>query len=147
LREFPLPYRNAFGTGHRPYLALHVTAPTGRHGAVVGLIDSGADATSLPFGYAALMGYQPDQLEKREAGQAAGTMDIWVARVPCEAFVIGLPDVVFDLWPCFVDGGRSVLWGRRDFFRTFGVVFEESARTFALRAPEPQPRADTRGEQ
>ena len=55
-----LPYTDPFGTGSkRPYLVLHVTGPSGASGAIVGVVDSGADSTCLPFSYGSLMGYGP----------------------------------------------------------------------------------------
>lgn len=43
----------------RPILILHVTGPRGAKGDIAGLIDTGADGTVLPAGYAPLMGYTP----------------------------------------------------------------------------------------
>lgn len=58
-----LPYRDVFSNGARPYLALHVPGLNGAAGDIPGLIDSGADKTSLPSGFASLMGYTAAELE------------------------------------------------------------------------------------
>jgi len=130
---FNLPYRDAFGSGSRPYLALHVTGPSGANGTIIGLIDSGADSTSLPAGYASLMGYTGADLVPSEAGHAGGgSVNVLVAQVPAPAFVIGWPEVQFDLFPTFVPGGSMSLWGRNDFFRVFEVTVREAAQTFSL---------------
>lgn len=136
MRHFTLPYSDAFGTGARPYLVLHVTAPSGKSGNIWGLIDSGADATSLPLGFASLMGYRPTDLDQREAQQVSGKIDVWVPREPCRAELVGLPDYSFDLTPTFVDGSTHALWGRADFFSAFGVEFDETARCFILTVPD-----------
>lgn len=60
-----LAYSEPFGFGiPRPYLVLHVTGPNGGASRdVPGLVDSGADATSLPLEYALLMGYGLNDLD------------------------------------------------------------------------------------
>jgi len=133
---YTLPYRDAFQNGARPYLILHVTGPGGADGDIVGLIDSGADGTCLPAEYARLMGYAGADLEIRQGTQVGGTMDMWVARKPAVATVPGMPEAIqFELWPSFVQGSQTPLWGRGDFFMTFGVAFDEPAKEFALVVP------------
>jgi len=131
--SYTLAYSDAFGNGVRPYLALTVTGINGRSGRIVGLIDSGADKTSLPMGYAGLMGYGVRDLTAGSVGVADGsTVSVWHASAPSQAFISGLPDPVFDLLPTFVPGIPPVLFGREDFFQTFGVAFNEVRRQFTL---------------
>ena len=132
---FTLAYSNPYSSGHRPYLALHVTGPSGSSGPVVGLIDSGADRTCLPLGYAALMGYQAEQLELRRGQQVGGSLNMWEAMAPARAIVVGLPKPEFELRPTFVEGSTTPLWGREDFFATFGVSFDERAQQFTISLP------------
>ncbi len=68
-----LKYSDPFGSGARPYLAFRVTGPNGQSGPITGLLDSGADTTALPAGFAALMGYKTDQLKRVEVGTANGS--------------------------------------------------------------------------
>lgn len=132
-----LSYRNVFGTGERPYLAVHVTGLNGASGDIPGLIDSGADRTSLPMGFARLMGYDSSTLEQGKIGIADGSeVAVLVAKVPVQANVVGLPDPTFELCPTFV-GGNNVhaLWGRADVFMNFGIGFDETNQSFSLTVP------------
>jgi len=55
--DLTVAYRD-LGLGElRPFLVLMVAGPGGAKGSIAGLIDSGADGTVLPAGYASLMGY------------------------------------------------------------------------------------------
>lgn len=132
--SWTVPYRDAFQNGVRPYLTLHLTGPTGLSGDVVGLVDSGADRTCLPLGFATLMGYRAEDLEQEQGQQVSGTMDMWNARMPSPAYVVGLAEITFELWPSFVLGD-TVLWGRSDFFRAFVVGFDEPEQHFTLTRP------------
>jgi hypothetical protein len=132
VQNWTLPYRDVFQTGYRPYLAVHVTAPSGRSGDVVGVVDSGADSTSLPEGFAALMGYDASELLYAQGEGAGGAIDTWRAQRPCTAYVVGLSQFEFEFYPSFIAGGQDVLWGRADLFRTFGVMFEEEQQRFTL---------------
>lgn len=132
--SYTLPYRNALGNGVRPYLTLAVTGVNGAAGSIVGLIDSGADRTSLPMGFAGLMGYGAGELTAGTVGVADGsTTSVWNATKPSRAFIVGLPQPVFDLFPTFVPGNAvTPLWGRADFFQVFGIGFEEALQRFTL---------------
>ena len=101
----------------------------------MGLVDSGADLTCLDLGFAALMGYTGQDLEEEQGVQAGGTMQLWKAKQPSRAIIVGLPQPVFDLWPTFVQGNQTPLWGRADFFRAFGIGFDESNQRFSLSVP------------
>lgn len=126
-----LPYTNPFGNGLRPYLVLNLTGLTGTSGPIVGLLDSGADNTALPTGYAALMGYQAPQLERIEVGTAKGSGYAWQAKDPCRATLEG-SSLTIDLHPTFVDCATP-LWGRGDVMRMFtAVAIEDAAGQFTL---------------
>jgi hypothetical protein len=132
------PYTDPFGTGSkRPYLALHVTGPSGAGGAIVGVVDSGADSTCLPLSYASLMGYRAGDLERRQGIGAGGAMDLLAARTPATAVVEGLSEPTFDIWPLFLPSSSHALWGRADFFRQFGIAFDERGQAFTLTTPDP----------
>lgn len=64
-------YRDLGFGAARPYLVLSVTGVNGQTGLVAGLIDSGADNTVLPAGYAPLMGYTGDSLVTVKAPRLA----------------------------------------------------------------------------
>jgi hypothetical protein len=126
-----LAYSDPFGNGARPYLALHLTGINGASGAVVGLLDSGADVTSLPLGYASLMGYRPETLTSMIIGTAGAPAQAHRANQPCAAEVIGIEGVKFELHPVFVSNATP-LWGRSDFMRIFRVLFDEVGQRFEL---------------
>jgi hypothetical protein len=126
-----LAYSDPFGNGLRPYLVLAFTGINGTSGNIVGLLDTGADSTALPTGYAALMGYGPDQLERREIGTAAGLAYCWQAMVPCSASVVGAPALETDLSPTFV-ASATPLWGRGDIMRLFALTIEDRSQQFTL---------------
>ena len=49
----------------------------------------------------------------------------------------GLEQLAFELWPTFIDGAPSVLFGRADLFTIFGVMFDEANLHFSLVIPPP----------
>jgi hypothetical protein len=118
-------------------LVLQVTGIGGHSGLVVGLIDSGADVTSLPARYAPLMGYGTTaNLQTETFGQVSGTGNALGATVPCSAVVPEFAEVVVELWPSFIAGSEMVLWGRRDVLARFDVTIMESRQAFTI-APAP----------
>ena len=102
--------------------------------AVPGVIDSGADTTVLPAGYAPLLGYAPADFETVQGRQVGGSLTMRKAKKPCKAFVPELANIIFDLNPSFVEGSQTPLWGRKDLFRRFDIAFMENAQQFALTA-------------
>jgi len=128
-----LKYSNPFGNGSRPYLTMHATGINGTSGHIVGLLDSGADTTALPLGYANLMGYTADQLQRIEVGTAKGVGYGWRATVPCVATVAGAtpPTLTVSLLPTFVESATA-LWGRGDVMRMFALTIEDAKGTFTL---------------
>jgi hypothetical protein len=129
-----LPYSDPFGSGHRPYLGVHLDGVNGRGGDVVGLLDTGADSTALPIGFASLMGYGPATLRAITVGTASAPASAFQATQPCTANVLGITTAApLTLQPVFVFGASaSVLWGRSDLMSAFKVCFEESSRHFML---------------
>lgn len=130
--ELVVAYRSVgFGVA-RPYLVLHVSGVDGRSGLIPGLIDSGADRTVLPAGYAALLGYGPEDLEAVQGAQVGGSVTLRNAKKPSRPYVPEIPHVVFDVRPSFVDGCETALWGRGDIMRQFDVTIRERRQQFVL---------------
>lgn len=69
-----IPYRELGFGGARPYLFLHVTGVDGQARVIPGLIDSGADSSVLPAGYAPLLGYGRADLDRVEGTQVGGSV-------------------------------------------------------------------------
>lgn len=99
----------------------------------MGLLDSGADTTSFPMGYAHLMGYTAAMLEVQQIGQVAGTVNAFKAMQPCTAVVPEMPHISVPIKPLFVPGAQMVLWGRCDFMAAFDVILQEKSQTFTIR--------------
>ncbi len=120
----------------RPYLGLEITGPNGSPQKIMGLVDSGADRTGLPVGYAPLLGYDVGSMAAKEVEQVAATMTTYVPEEPVAGHVIGpeIEKISFQFVPVFFDGSLSApaLWGRTDFFRAFDVCFREMDQTFEL---------------
>jgi hypothetical protein len=111
---------------------MQVTGINGQSGAVIGLVDSGADTTSFPLGYASLMGYSAATLTQQPSVGVAGATNSYLATVPCSMFVVGLPAVVIPITPTFVPGSQLVLWGRQDFMARFDVTVMEKQQQFSI---------------
>lgn len=126
-----LAYSDPFGHGLRPYLVLTLTGVNGASGNVIGLLDTGADTTALPQGYAPLMGYQAAELERIPVGTAAGGTFAWKATVPCSAALPGVSSLSFQISPTFVTSDTP-LWGRGDVIRAFSFEIEDAAQRFKL---------------
>jgi hypothetical protein len=116
----------------RPYLVLHVTGPNGRSGPSLGIVDSGADTASFPFGYASLMGYTSATLVPETFGQAGGAAQGYRATVPCTAIVPEVPAVQIEMHPLFIQGSQWILWGRLDLMTKFDVLIQEAEKRFIL---------------
>jgi hypothetical protein len=116
----------------RPILILHVTGPGGAQGDIAGLIDSGADGTVLPAGYAPLMGYTPADVAAHQGAGVGGSVTMHQATKPSKAFVPEIPGLVFELNPCFVQGCQIALWGRKDLMYHFDVQIMERRKQFSL---------------
>ena len=132
-QPFFIGYRD-FGQagGPRPYLVMHLHGINGKSGPVWGLIDSGADRTSLPWEFAALMGYEPEDLQREPCVQAGGTTFAYMATKPCTAVVPEIPDVPVSFNPTFIQGAQIILWGRQDVMRSFDVTIMETQQRFSI---------------
>jgi hypothetical protein len=132
-QPFSIAYRPFVdGDLPRPYLMMYVQGADGRGRTVTGIVDSGADSTSFPFDYAALFGYDATSLREEAFIHAGGAGIAYMALHPCKAHVPEIPDVVFDIYPQFIRGAQMVLWGRRDFMRTFDVTIQEADQRFIV---------------
>jgi len=109
-----IPYRELGFGGARPYVFLHVTGLDGVGRMIPGLIDSGADSTVLPAGYAPLLGYSRSGLERVEGSQVGGSVTLLYAKRASSAYVPEFPERVFEMAPFFVHGCQHALWGRAD---------------------------------
>jgi Retroviral aspartyl protease len=127
-----IAYRDFGWGGVRPYLVLHVTGINGASGLLPGLLDTGADSTVLPAGYAPLMGYTATDLETMQGTQVGGSVTLKNAKSPSKAYVPEIPDLVFDIRPCFVQGCQNALWGRADLLKNFDVTIMERKQQFLL---------------
>jgi hypothetical protein len=132
---YTIPYR-AFVQGDipRPILGMNVTGINGQGGVVYGIVDSGADTSSFPFGYATLMGYTPATLTPETFRQVGGAGTAYRALAPSTAVVPEIPGVTVQMHPQFVQGSEMVLWGRMDFMRYFNVAFDEPNQQFTITA-------------
>ena len=81
------------GTGARPYLYMIAGGINGRNGPVLGVVDSGADMTCFPEGYAPLMGFSDDDLESLAASQAGGDATFRRAKHEIEMWLPEMPEV------------------------------------------------------
>ncbi len=127
-----VPYRELGLGGARPYLFLHVTGLDGRGRMIPGLIDSGADSSVLPVGYAPIMGYSGTDLAVVQGSQVSGSVTLRRAITPATAYVPEFPDLAFDMSPFFVDGCQHALWGRADLMLHFDVTIMERLQQFLL---------------
>lgn len=125
-------YRDFAGGVLRPYLFLHITGINGRSGVIPGLLDCGADNTVLPAGYAPLMGYTAADLDTSQGTQVGGSVTLRTATKASKAYVPEIPDLVFDMKPCFIQGCQNALWGRADLMQHFDVTIMERTQRFSL---------------
>jgi hypothetical protein len=127
-----IPYSELGFGGARPYLFLHVEGLDGRGRMIPGLIDSGADSSVLPAGYAPLLGYTRADLVRVEGTQVGGSVTLLRAIRPSRVYVPELPDLAFELAPFFVHGCQHALWGRADLMAHFDVTISESRQQFSI---------------
>jgi hypothetical protein len=127
-----VPYRRLGVGGVRPYLFVQVVGPRGHARMIPGLIDSGADRTVLPAGFAPLLGYSRTELVRVEGSHVAGRMSMSEAARPSTAHVPELPGYSFEMSPFFVHGCQQALWGRADLMLHFDVTISESRQEALL---------------
>ncbi len=131
--ELELAYSQLFGNPEsrawRPYLWLELQTPHGPY-RVQGLLDSGADRTTLSLDMMRRLGYTAGTTVPAEASTVAGPFDVHHAIEPIKANLPGI-DETFDITPTF--GANSpILWGRFDVFQAFTITFSEARREFGL---------------
>jgi hypothetical protein len=131
-QPFYIAYRDFGQGGARPYLVMQVTGINGRSGRVWGLVDSGADRTSMPFGFASLMGYGVSDLTLEQGVGAGGAFTTYVAHASSTAVVPEIPAHPVTFEPLFIQGSRTILWGRHDFMRRFNVQIMETLQRFSI---------------
>jgi hypothetical protein len=127
-----VPYRELGLGGVRPYLFLRITGLAGHARMIPGLIDSGADRSVLPAGFAPLLGYTLADLVRVQGSHVAGGMAMLEAARPSTACVPELPSHAFEMSPFFVQGCQQALWGRADLMRRFDVTISESRQEAVL---------------
>lgn len=133
MASLTVAYRDLGLGDSRPYLVLTVTGPDGiKSGPIPGLIDTGADGTVLPAGYAPLMGYTAADVVAQQGTQVGGSVTMLQATRPSRAFIPEIPDMLFDINPCFVQGCQIALWGRRDLLNHFDLHVAERRKEFSL---------------
>ena len=57
---------------------------------------------------------------------------MWRATRPSKSYVPEIPEYVFEITPCFVEGCQIALWGRTDFMHRFDVHIMERSQRFEL---------------
>jgi hypothetical protein len=123
------------GEHPRPYVELELCGPNGQPLRAFGLIDTGADYSTLPLDAARQLGVSIYELETFEADDASGSLELGVARDPVSAT---LASRSFELRPRYVMSGDGAvdesgpLWGRRDFLRFWDFWLSERDERFAL---------------
>jgi Retroviral aspartyl protease len=133
MADLTVAYRDLGLGDARPYLVLTVKGPDGiKQGSIPGLIDTGADGTVLPAGYAPLMGYTAADIVAEQGMQVGGSVTMWRATRPSRACIPEIPDVVFEINPCFVQGCQIALWGRKDLMHHFEICIMERRKEFSL---------------
>lgn len=88
------------------------------------------------------MGYVGADLQLRQGVQAGGAMSFYEALRSCTAYVPEIPEIVITFNPLFIQGARTILWGRRDVMMQYDVAIMESRRFFSI-TPVATPSADT----
>src|SRR5690348_4647890 len=84
-----LPYSTGADDHPRPFLWLIVRGPRGAEELVQFLIDTGADFSVLPLGYASLLGYEPEELTLEEGNQVKGKVSFFRPADPMRAILPG----------------------------------------------------------
>lgn len=132
-QPFSIAYRALVpGDIPRPILGMQVTGINGRSGIIFGIVDSGADTSAFPFGYASLMGYTAQTLTPETYQQVGGTGTAFRALTASQAVVPEIPTVTVPILPLLVQGAQAALWGRMDFMTYFDVAIYEAEQRFTI---------------
>jgi hypothetical protein len=95
------------------------------------LVDTGADYSILPQGYAGYLGVDLSDCDEKPCTTAGGPGVVRVHPIPLEAEVQAM-GVRFAMRSAFTEYGNTVLLGREDFFKEFRVTVNEVDQTFTL---------------
>jgi hypothetical protein len=128
----------------RPYLWLDLSIEAGPTIRTRGLLDTGADVTTLDRQYAEALGLEPGQLERVQTRGPAGTATGWKSTTPVRAVLPGAPELAVPLYPRFVPDMPIPLWGR-DFMSVYSLALDQRALQFSLFAQEPRVGGDPNG--
>jgi hypothetical protein len=101
------------------------------HLAVRALVDSGADFSILPMGYASYLGVDINVCEEQPCTTAGGSGTVFVHPIPLEAEIQAM-NIRFAMKSAFTEYANTILLGRADFFKRFLVTLDEPAQTFTL---------------
>jgi hypothetical protein len=122
----------------RPYVTLELVGPSEDPLVLMGLLDTGADYSTLPLEVASELGFPFHVLDTVGGRDASRRVTLWRAEEPIAAKVLGWP-ATFVLEPFYtvVDdkGERRAsdhLWGRRDFLRYWDLHLSERDLGFEL---------------
>lgn len=141
---YAIRYAHAEGELARPLLRLQLAALDGDESSTVaGVVDSGADESALPIGWADALGFRTgDLLRSKVRVAGGGVVRAYRALRPIRARVLvaDVDQFEFELVPLFVPGTSDPLWGRRDFFAAFQVTIDDTAGEIGL-TPMIHPRA------
>lgn len=126
-----MPY-GAITSGHgvRPVVGLELLGQNANPIVAMGIVDSGADESTIPIEYAARLGIDVHaDCETNDVVTASGPTTEFRYRGPITALVLG---EVVPLQASFLEGLPFVLLGRNDFFHHFKILFDQRARSFTL---------------
>ena len=117
----------------RPILELELINKKLEKIQVLGIIDSGADTTTLNIQYADFLGVKLDRTRPKEIiGVGSGKVSVYQSVFPFEIKEMGIKLEV-PAW--YVDSQNvDILLGEEVFFETFRIKFEKDHDTFEINA-------------
>jgi hypothetical protein len=122
-------------TPPRPYVTLELRGPSSSPFTLIGLLDTGADFSTLPLDVAIDLGFRTAALRPTAVHHATGSAILQRADEPITARLAGMA-TEFLLDPMYApvpgEEPRDVLWGRRDFLRHWDLWLSESNERFDL---------------
>lgn len=116
----------------RPILNLEITGKNGEKIEVIGVLDSGADTTTLNIQYADFLGIRlTDSASQKIMG--VGQEEVPVFKSEFAFKIKGLDDRVIKVPAWYVDSKHvNILLGQEVFFEQFRVRFEKDHDTFEV---------------